>query len=64
MGYEVPSVEELHRQAAALGVSPTGEDLERVRAFLTVLFPQFDELERLVPRDAVPAAVFRPEAER
>jgi hypothetical protein len=64
MPYEVPSLEELRRQARAQGIEPADVDLERVRGFLTVLFPQFAELERLVPADTVPAAVYRPEAER
>ena len=34
-----------------------------MQGFLTVLLPQFDELERLVEAEAVPAAVFRPEIE-
>lgn len=64
MGYEVASIDELRRRAAGLGVAPSDEDLERVRGFLAVLYPQLDELERLVPSEAVPAAVFRPETER
>jgi hypothetical protein len=63
MGYMPPTIEDLRRQAALLGVSPTDEDLARVQGFLTVLLPQFDELERLVEADSVPAAVFRPEIE-
>jgi hypothetical protein len=62
--YEVPSLEELRWQARAQGIEPGDDDLERVRGFLTVLFPQFAALERLVTADTVPAAVFRPEAER
>jgi hypothetical protein len=64
MPYEVPSIEDLRLQARAQGIEPGDEDLERVRGFLTVLFPQFAALERLVPGDTVPAAVYRPEAER
>jgi hypothetical protein len=63
MPYAVPSIEELRRQAAAQGIEPSDADLERVRGFLTVLYPQFAELERLVPPGTVPAAVYRPEAE-
>jgi hypothetical protein len=63
MGYEPPTVDDLRRQSALLGVSPTDEDLERVQAFLAVLLPQIDQLEQLAGSDAVPAAVFRPEAE-
>jgi hypothetical protein len=64
MGYRVPTIDDLRRQADSLGVTPTDADLERVRAFLAVLYPQFDALERLVPPDVIPAAVFRPEVER
>ena len=64
MPYDVPSIEELRRQAHAQGIHPGDEDLERVQGFLTVLFPQFAELERLVPPEVVPAAVYRPEVER
>jgi hypothetical protein len=44
-----PTPAELRRVAATNGVSPTDEDLEAVRAFLAVLLPAFEELERLVP---------------
>jgi hypothetical protein len=44
-----PSPAELRRIAESQGVSPTDEDLEAVRAFLAVLLPAFEELERLVP---------------
>jgi hypothetical protein len=50
MSYDVPSIEELRRQAHAQGIHPGDDDLERVQGFLTVLFPQFAELEQLVPR--------------
>ena len=63
MGYEPPTIEDLRRQSTLLGVSPTDEDLGRVQAFLAVLLPQLDEVERLVEADAVPAAGFRPEVE-
>jgi hypothetical protein len=46
---EPPSPAELRRIAEAQGVTPTDEDLEAVRAFLAVLLPAFEELERLVP---------------
>jgi hypothetical protein len=58
-----PTIEDLRRQSALLGVSPTDEDLARVQAFLAVLLPQIDKLEQLVQADAVPAAAFRPEVE-
>ncbi len=60
MPYEVPSLEHMRAQAESLGVSPTDEDLARVRAFLIVLYPQFEELERLVPADTVPAGLYLP----
>jgi hypothetical protein len=63
MRYEPPTIEDLRRQSALLGVSPTDEDLARVQAFLAVLLPQIGELEQLVQADAVPAAAFRPEVE-
>ena len=64
MPYEVPSIEELRRQAHAQGIAPSDDDLAQVSAFLTFLFPQFAELERLVEPETVPAAVYRPEVER
>jgi hypothetical protein len=64
MPYDVPSIEELRRQAHAQGIDPSDDDLVLVQGFLTFLFPQFAELERLVPPDTVPAAVHRPEVER
>ncbi|HEU4450484.1 MAG TPA: hypothetical protein VFR63_10965 [Gaiellaceae bacterium] len=44
-----PSPAELRRIAETQGIAPTDEDLEAVRAFLAVLLPAFEELERLVP---------------
>ncbi len=58
-----PSLDELRREAARLGVEPSDEDLERVRAFLAVVLPAFEELEELIPQEVPPAAVFRPEEE-
>ena len=40
---------ELRRIAETQRVSPTDEDLEAVLAFLAVLGPAFEELERLAP---------------
>jgi hypothetical protein len=50
-----PSPGELRRIAEEQGVTPTDEDLEAVRAFLVVLLPAFEELERLAP-PAAPGA--------
>jgi hypothetical protein len=47
-----PSPAELRRIAERQGVAPTDEDLEAVRAFLAILLPAFEELERLVPPTA------------
>ncbi len=47
-----PSPAELRQIAERQGVSPTDEDLEAVRAFLDILLPAFEELERLVPPTA------------
>lgn len=58
-----PSPAELRRLAAAQGVAPTDEDFEAVRAFLAVLLPAFEELERLVPPETVPAGLFLPREE-
>ena len=63
MAYTPPTIDDLRRQAALLGVAPTDEDLARVQGFLSVLLPQFDKLERLIEPATVPAAVFRPEVE-
>lgn len=60
----IPQLEELRQLAGRHGVTPTDGDLEAVRAFLSVLLPAFEELEDLVPRETLPAAVFRPEDER
>ena len=59
----VPSIDELRAQAARQGVEPADEDLQRVQAFLTVLLPAFEELERLVPPETVPAGLFLPAEE-
>ena len=64
MAYEVPSLEQMHAHAASLGIHPTDLDLERVQGFLAVLLPQFDELERLIPPDTVPAGHHLPLADR
>ncbi len=50
-------------RAAEQGVHPSDEDLVRVREFLVALLPAFEELERLVPADAAPAAQFLPQEE-
>jgi hypothetical protein len=42
---------ELRRIAEAQGVTPTDEDLEAVLAFLAVLAPAFEELQRLAPHE-------------
>lgn len=47
-----PSPAELRQIAERQGVAPTDEDLEAVRAFLAILLPAFEELERLVPPPA------------
>lgn len=47
-----PSPAELRRIAEMRGVTPTDEDLEAVRAFLAILLPAFEELERLLPPQA------------
>lgn len=47
-----PSPAELRQIAEGQGVSPTDEDLEAVHAFLDILLPAFEELERLVPPTA------------
>jgi hypothetical protein len=49
-----PAPAELRRIAEEQGVTPTDEDLEAVCAFLAVLLPAFEELERLAP-PAAPA---------
>jgi hypothetical protein len=54
------SLGELRAAAARWGVDPTDDDLERVRAFLDALWPAFEELERLVPAEIVPAGLFLP----
>jgi hypothetical protein len=56
----VPSIDDLRAQAGVQGVEPTDEDLERVQAFLAVLLPAFEELERLVQAETVPGARFLP----
>jgi hypothetical protein len=47
-----PSPAELRQMAERQGVFPTDEDLEAVRAFLAILLPAFEDLERLVPPTA------------
>ena len=55
-----PSLGELRRLAEVQGMAPTDEDLEAVHAFLAVLLPAFEQLERIVPPATVPAALFLP----
>lgn len=54
---DAPSLEDLRRLAERHGVAPTDEDLEAVRAFLGVLLPQLDALERSLGPDDVPAGM-------
>ena len=55
-----PSLDLLRAVAEAQAVRVEDEDLERVRAFLTVLYPAFEEVERLVPKETPPAGLFLP----
>lgn len=59
----MPPIDVLRAEAERQGVEPTDEDLERVRAFLEVLLPAFEELEEVVPAETVPAGLFLPPAE-
>jgi hypothetical protein len=43
-----PTLAELRSVAEREGITPSDSDLEAVQAFLRVLLPQFEELERLV----------------
>lgn len=43
-----PTLAELRSVAEREGILPSDADLEAVRAFLDVLLPQFEELERLL----------------
>ena len=52
-----PSLGELRRLTEAQGVTPTDEDLEAVRAFLDVVLPAFEEMERLIPPGTPPAGL-------
>jgi hypothetical protein len=52
------SLAELRSLAEAQGVTPSDEDLEAVRGMLAGL--RFDEIERLVRPDTVPAGLFLP----
>jgi hypothetical protein len=52
------SLAELRSLAEAQGVAPSDEDLEAVRGMLAGL--RFDEIERLVGPDTVPAGLFLP----
>jgi hypothetical protein len=63
MSRPAPSIDDLRRDAERLGVTPTDPDLERVRGFLEVVLPAFQELEQLVSPAEPPAGVFRPEDE-
>jgi hypothetical protein len=56
----VPSPAELRALVEAQGVTPTDRDLEAVRAFLEILLPAWEELERSIPPDTVPAGLFAP----
>lgn len=58
-----PSPEDMRREVERLGVPATDDDLELVLAFLRVLYPAFEELERLVPPGTVPAGLFVPAGE-
>jgi hypothetical protein len=50
-----PSLAQLRMLSEAQGVTPSDEDLEAVRAFLEVVLPAFDEMERMIPPGAAPA---------
>ncbi|HEX2046053.1 MAG TPA: hypothetical protein VHF23_10535 [Gaiellaceae bacterium] len=52
------SLAELRSLAEAQGVAPSDDDLETVRGMLAAL--RFEEIERLVAPDTVPAGLFLP----
>jgi hypothetical protein len=47
----LPTVAELRRAAEAEGISPSDADLRAALAFLEVLAPRFEELERWVEEE-------------
>jgi hypothetical protein len=47
----LPTVAELRSVAEGEGISPSDADLQAVLAFLDVLLPQFEELERVLAED-------------
>jgi hypothetical protein len=55
-----PTLDDLRRLAERHGVTPTDEDLEGVLAFLAVLLPQLDALERTLGADDTPAGMMLP----
>jgi hypothetical protein len=56
----VPSLAELRALVERQGVKPTDADLEAVQAFLEVLLPAWEEVERLIPPGTVPAGLLTP----
>jgi hypothetical protein len=44
----VPTLAELRSVAEGEGISPSDSDLEAVQAFLRILGPQFEQVERLL----------------
>ena len=55
-----PSLDDLRRLAAEQGLRPSDADLEALRAFLALLLPAIEEIERSLPPDTVPAGMFLP----
>jgi hypothetical protein len=49
-----PTLAELRSVAEQEGISPSDADLTAVLAFLDVLVPQFEELERLLASEDAP----------
>jgi uncharacterized protein YceH (UPF0502 family) len=54
MGSQFNVISFLRALAERQGVEPTDEDLEAVVSFLETIMPALEELEELLPADAVP----------
>jgi hypothetical protein len=54
MGLQSNVISSLRALAERQGVEPTDEDLEAVVGFLETILPALEELEELLPADAVP----------
>lgn len=63
MSSQSSSLDLLRQLARARGVDPTDDDLRGVAAFMDVLLPALDRIERELPPGTAPAGLYLPDGD-